>query len=160
MSSHWRWNISLSSVQSLSHVQLCDPKDCSTPGLPVHHQLPEFTQTHVHWSSNHLILCRPLLLLPSIFPSIRVFSNELFTSGGQTIEASASVLPMNIQGWFPLGLTGLTSLLSNFFHLVMGFFFFRIWTTQQICTRYYYLDTSERSQSSGYRGWACPGKNQ
>ena len=53
--------------------------DCSMPGLPVHHQLPEFTQTHVHWvwvPSNHLILCRPLLLLPSIFPSIRVFSNE------------------------------------------------------------------------------------
>jgi len=53
--------------------------DCSTPGLPVHHQLLEFTQTHVHWSvttSNHLIFCHPLLLLPSIFPSIRIFSNE------------------------------------------------------------------------------------
>ena len=51
----------------------------STPGLPVHHQLPESTQTRVHWvsnASNHLILCHPLLLLPSIFPSIRVFSNE------------------------------------------------------------------------------------
>ena len=51
----------------------------STPGLPVHHQLLESTQTHVLESvmlSNHLILCRPLLLLPSIFPSIRVFSNE------------------------------------------------------------------------------------
>ena len=51
----------------------------STPGLPVHHQLPEFTQTHVHWvgdAIHHLILCHPLLLLPSIFPSIRVFSNE------------------------------------------------------------------------------------
>ena len=53
--------------------------DCSTPGFPVHHQLPEFTQTHVIESvmpSNHLILCHPLLLLPSIFPSIRVFANE------------------------------------------------------------------------------------
>ena len=53
--------------------------NCSTPGLPVHHQLPESTQTHVHrvgMPSNHLILCRPLLLLSSIFPSIRVFSNE------------------------------------------------------------------------------------
>ena len=51
----------------------------STPGLPVHHQLWEFTQTHVHWVSDaiyHLILCCPLLLLPSVFPSIRVFSNE------------------------------------------------------------------------------------
>ena len=52
--------------------------DCSTPGLPVHHQLWELTQTHVLelvMPSNHLILCRPLLL-PSIFPSIRVFSSE------------------------------------------------------------------------------------
>ena len=51
----------------------------SMPGLLVHHQLPESTQTYVHWVSNatqHLILCRPLLLLPSIFPSIRIFSNE------------------------------------------------------------------------------------
>ena len=51
----------------------------STPGFPVHHQLLEFTQTHVHWvgdGSNHLILCSPLFLLPSIFPSISVFSNE------------------------------------------------------------------------------------
>ena len=58
---------------------LCDPMDCSTPGLPVHHQLPELAQTHVHKSvmpSNHLILCRPLLLLPPIPPSIRVFPNE------------------------------------------------------------------------------------
>ena len=53
--------------------------DCSTPGFPVHHQLPELTQTHIHRVSDaiqHLILCRPLLLLPSIFPSIRVFSSE------------------------------------------------------------------------------------
>ena len=53
--------------------------NCSTSGLPVHHQLPKFTQTHVHRvgdASNHLILCRPLLLVPSIFPSIRVFSKE------------------------------------------------------------------------------------
>ena len=66
--------------------------------------------------SNHLILCHPLLLLPSIFPSIRVFSNELlFASGGQSIGASAlaSVLPKNVQDWFPLGLTGLISLLSK-----------------------------------------------
>ena len=53
--------------------------NCSMPGLPVHHQLPEFNQTDVHWvvdASNHLILCHPFLLLPSIFPSLRVFSNE------------------------------------------------------------------------------------
>ena len=60
---------------------LCDPMNRSTPGLPVHHHLPEFTQTHVQsiesvMPSSHLILGSPLLLLPPISPSIRVFSNE------------------------------------------------------------------------------------
>ena len=65
--------------------------------------------------SNHLILCHPFLLPPSIFPSIRVFSNKFFTSGGQSIgvSASASVLPMNIQDLFPLGWTGWISLQSK-----------------------------------------------
>ena len=66
--------------------------------------------------SNHLILCHPLLLLPSIFPSIGSFlMSWLFTSGGQSIgvSASASVLPLNIQDWFPLGLTGWISLQSK-----------------------------------------------
>ena len=55
------------------------PRNCSTPVFPVHHQLPEFTQTQsteLVMPSSHLILCRPLLFLPSILPSIRVFSNE------------------------------------------------------------------------------------
>ena len=62
-----------------SFPTLCKPMDCSTPGFPVHHQLPELTQTRsmeLVMPSNHLILCRPLLLLPSVFPSIRVFYNE------------------------------------------------------------------------------------
>ena len=62
-----------------SCLTLCDPMNRSTPGLPVHHHLPEFTQTHVHQvsePSSHLILCRPLLLLPPVPASIRVFSNE------------------------------------------------------------------------------------
>ena len=64
--------------------------------------------------SNHLILCCPLLLLPSIFPSIRVFSNEsVLRIRWPKYWTSASVLPMNIQGWFPLGLTHLISLLSK-----------------------------------------------
>ena len=71
--------ILFSSVTQLCST-LCDPTDCSTPGLPVHHQLPEFTQTlmsiELVMPSNHLILCCPLLLPRSIFPSIRVFSNE------------------------------------------------------------------------------------
>ena len=53
--------------------------DHSTLGLPIHHQLPKSAQTHLHWSvmkSNHFTLCHPVLLLPSIFPTIRVFSNE------------------------------------------------------------------------------------
>ena len=69
----------LFSTVAQSCPTLCDPMNRSTPGLPVHHQLPEFTQTHVHRVSDaisHLTLCRPLLLLPPIPPSIRVFSNE------------------------------------------------------------------------------------
>ena len=67
------------SVQSLSHVRLCDSMNCSMPGLLVHHQLAESTQPMSIKSvmpSNHLIFCHPLFLLPSIFPSIRFFSNE------------------------------------------------------------------------------------
>ena len=69
--------VSVTSVAQ-SCPTLCDPTDCSTPGLPVHCRLPELTQTlSIEWvmPSNHLILCRPILL-PLIFPSIRVFTNE------------------------------------------------------------------------------------
>ena len=78
---HGSWvtrNYQLSSVQSLkSCPTLCNPMNRSMPGLPVHHPLLESTHTHVHRVGDAiLILCRPLFLLPSIFPSIRVFSNE------------------------------------------------------------------------------------
>ena len=95
---------------------LGDPVDCSMPGFPVLHCLREFAQIHILKSvivANHFILCHPLLLLPSIFPSIRVFSTELahrIRCQNIRASASASVLPMSIQGWFPLGLTGLISL--------------------------------------------------
>ena len=72
------YSVQFSSVTQLGPT-LCDPMNRSTPGLPVHHQLPKFTQTHsieLVTPSSHLILRRPLLLLPSIFPSIRVLSNE------------------------------------------------------------------------------------
>ena len=77
-----------------------DLMDCSTPGFPVHHQLQEFTQTHVIelvMPSNHLILCRFLLLPPSIFPSIRVFSNEsvLHISWPQYWSFSFNISPSN-----------------------------------------------------------------
>ena len=72
-------SVQFSSI-SQSCLTLCDPMDCSMPGLPVHHQLPEFTQTRVIVESvtpsSHLILCRPLLLPPSVSPSISVFSNH------------------------------------------------------------------------------------
>ena len=71
-------NLQFSSVAQ-SCPTLCDPVNCSTPGLPVHHQLPELTQTlsiKLVMPSSHLILCRPLLLLLPIPPSNRVFSNK------------------------------------------------------------------------------------
>ena len=98
---------------------LCNPMDCSLSGFlffTISRSLLKLMSTELVMLSNHHILCYPLLLLPSIFPSIRVFQMcQLFVSGGQRIEASASasVLPMNIQGWCTLGLTGLISLLSN-----------------------------------------------
>ena len=73
------WGQTQFSSVTQSCQTLCDPMNCSTPGLHVYHQFQEFTQTHVHRSVmpfSHLILCRPLLLLSSIPPSIRVFSNE------------------------------------------------------------------------------------
>ena len=78
ISSKTQYNNQFSSFTQL-YPTLCDPMNCSTPGLPVHHQLPESTQTHGIKSvmpSSHLILCRPLLLLPPVPPSIRVSSNE------------------------------------------------------------------------------------
>ena len=73
------WSVQFGSVAQ-SCPTLCNPMDCSVPGFPVLYQLLELTQTHVHDESvmpyNHLILCHSLLLLSSIFPSIRVFSNE------------------------------------------------------------------------------------
>ena len=75
-------SVQFSSVQSLSRVQLCDPVNRSTPGLPVHHQLPEFTQTHVHrvvMPSSHLILCVLFSSCPQSLPASESFSmSQLF----------------------------------------------------------------------------------
>ena len=96
---------------------LCDALDCSTPGFPVFQYLPsllKFMSIELVMTSNHLILCHPLILLPSIFPSIRVFStSQLSTSSRQSIGASALVLPMNSQSWFPLGLIDLIFFMSK-----------------------------------------------
>ena len=71
--------VQFNSVQLLSCIWLCDPMDCSTPSFPIHHQLLELTQTHVHQVGDAIQPSYPLLfpsLLPSVFPNIRGFSNE------------------------------------------------------------------------------------
>ena len=108
----------LSSVTQSCPV-LWEPMDCSTPGFPVHHQLPELAQTHVHQVSDAI---QPSRSLSS--PSTPAYNlsqhqgltmRQFFASGGQSIRAStsASVLPMNIQDWFSLGLLALISLQSK-----------------------------------------------
>ena len=90
-----------------SCLTLCN---CSTPGFLVHHQLKLMSIKSV-MPYSHLILCCPLLLLSSVFPSIRFFSNESALSIGTS--TSASVLPVNIQDWFPVGWTSWISLQSK-----------------------------------------------
>ena len=107
-------------VQWLSRVWLCDPMDCSTPGFPVLHHLLELAQNScpLSWWC-HPTISSSVTLFSSCsqsFPASRSFPvSWLFASSGHSIgaSASASVLPMNIQGWFPLGLTGLISLQSK-----------------------------------------------
>ena len=104
-----KWDLFYCSAAQ-SCLTLCDPMDHSTPGFPVLHCLPEFVQTHVHRVSDAIQPFHPHCcpLLPSVFTSIRVFSDKLGLKC-QSIGASAwvSVFPVNIQGWFPLGLPGL-----------------------------------------------------
>ena len=111
-------------VQFSSVIQscpiLCNPMNHSMPGLPIHHQLPEFTQTHIHWVGDTIQPSHPLVVLfsscPQSFPATGSSQmSQLFASGGQSIgvSASTSVLPMNIQDWFPLGQTSWISLQSK-----------------------------------------------
>ena len=99
---------------------LCNPMNHSTPGLPVHHQLPEFTQTHVHRVGDAIQpshpLSSPIPPAPKSLPASGSFPmSQLCAWGGQStgVSASASVLPVNIQEWSPLGWTGWISLQSN-----------------------------------------------
>ena len=103
-----------------SCLTLCDPTDCGTPGFPVHHQLLELTQTYVHWVGD-AIQPSHSLLSPSP-PAFNLSQHQgLFqwvSSLHQVakvlgVSASASVLPMNVQDWSPLGWTGLISLQSK-----------------------------------------------
>ena len=113
-----------SSVQLSSVAQSCpalrDPMNHSMPGLPVHHQLPDSTQTHVHWVGDVIQPSHPLSVpfssCPQSFPTSGSFQiSQLFTSGSQNIgvSASTSVLPMNTQDWSPLEWTGWISLQSK-----------------------------------------------
>ena len=118
------FSFSFSSVTQLCPT-LCNPMNCSMPGLPVHRQLPEFTQTHIHQVSDAIQPSYPLLSPsppapnPSQHQSLFHWFN--FTWGGQSIgvSASASFLPKNTQDWSPLEWTGWLSLqskgLSSFF---------------------------------------------
>ena len=110
---------SIVAVQSLSSVRLSVTPWTAALQLPCPSSSPRACSNTCplsRWCHLTILSCWPLLVLPSIFPSIRVFSkSQLFPSGDQSIGASAlaSVLPMNIQGWFPLGLIGLIPLLSR-----------------------------------------------
>ena len=128
---------------------LCSSMDCSTPGFPGLHYFLEFVQTHVHWVSDDAI--QPSHRLSPLFSSCRqslpasglLPMSQLFTSGSQSIGTSptAPVLPMNIQGWFPLGLI---SLLSKGFSRVFSSNTVRkheflgtrpsLWSNSDICT--------------------------
>ena len=101
-------------------LTLCDPMDYSMPGFSVLQYLPELAQTHDHWVSDAIQPSHPLSSPSSScfqsFPASGSFlMSQLFASGGQSIgaSASASLLPVNIQDWFSLGLTGWISLKSK-----------------------------------------------
>ena len=100
-----------------SYPTVCIPRDCNTPGFPVLHHFPELAQTHVHWVSDAIqlsVLCRPLLLLPSIFRSIRVFSNEstLPIRWSKYWSLSSSIYPSNEY-------SGLISFRMDWFNLLV-----------------------------------------
>ena len=133
-----------------SCLTLCDSMNCSTPSFPVLHHLPEFAQTH--WCLLNRWCCSTVSSSATTFsfslqsfPASESFPmSRLFASGDQSIGASASVLPMYIQGWFPLGLTGLISLLSKGLSrvfsntIVQKHQFFSVqpslWSNSHICT--------------------------
>ena len=128
-----------------SCLTLCDPMDYSSPGSSVLHYLLELLKlmcVELMMPFNHLILCCPFSSCLQSFPASRSFPvSRLFTKGGQSVGASgsASVLPMYIQDLFPLGLTGLISLLSRglsrvFFSSTVGKHQPSFWSTSPICT--------------------------
>ena len=127
----WSWfympvgSIPFSSVAQ-SCWTLCDLMDCSMPGFPVHHQLPELAQTHVHWAGDAI---QPSHLLLSPSPPVFNLSQHEGLSNESVFCIKwpkywsftlASAIPMDNQGWFPLGLTGLISLQSKWLSSVFS----------------------------------------
>ena len=112
-----------------SCLTLCNPMNHSTQAslsITISRSSLRLTSIESVMPSNGLILCRPILLMPSVFSSIRVFSNESALHQSIGVSASASLLPVNIQDWFPLGLTDLISLLSKWkCHASLSMEFFR-----------------------------------
>ena len=112
------WSECVFSLVAQPCPTLCEPMNHSTPGLPVRHQLPEFTQTHVHWvdaiQPSHPLSSSSLPAL-SLSQHQGLPVSQFFASGGQSTGASAStsVLPMNTWDWSPLGWTGWISLQSK-----------------------------------------------
>ena len=113
MLSKWKYSQDTCSVQLLSRVRLCDPMNHSTPGLPVYHHLPEFTQTHNHRVGDAIQPSHPLSSLsppaPNPFPASESFPiSQLFAWGAQStrVSALASFLPKKSQGWSPSEWTG------------------------------------------------------
>ena len=102
-----------------SCLTLCDPMNCSTPGLPVHNHLLEFTQTHVHWVNDVIQPSHPLSSHSPPAPNPSQHQSfpmsQLFACGGQStrVSALASVLPKNTHGWSPSEWTGWISLQSK-----------------------------------------------
>ena len=113
------YSLLLFSSVAQSCLTLCDSMNCSTPGLSVHHQLLEFTQTHVHRVGDALQPSHPVVPFsscPQSFPASGSFQmSQLFAPDGQStgVSASTSVLPMNTQDWSPLQWTGWISLQSK-----------------------------------------------
>ena len=127
------------------------PWTATCQGFPVLHYLPEFAQTHVHWVSDAIQPSHPSFITSSpllqSFPTSGSFPvSQHFASGSLSIGAwvSVSVIPMNIQSWFPIGLTGLTSLLSKGLSRVFSSITIRkhhffgtqpsLWSNSHICT--------------------------
>ena len=120
------WGYQFSSVQALSRVGLWDPMNSNTPGLSVHHQLPEGTQTHVHRIGDAIQPSHSVIPFSSCPQSLQASGSfpmsQLFAWGGQSIgvSASASVLSMIIEDWSPLGWTGWISLQSKWLSRVFS----------------------------------------